>query len=172
MAARLLEAGAVREGEEFEENIIYRGGNLDPQRSVLRIRRIDDKTLLTYKERFPSSSAIKHQREDETRVEDAKAMADILDALGYSPALIYEKRRETWRLKGAVVVIDELPFGLFAEIEGEEEAIEDAEKLLALADVEAEMASYPQLTKQYGERRGTTIEARFTSRLDPSSAST
>ena len=163
LAARLLEAGAVRESEEFEENIIYTGGNLDPQRSVLRIRRIDDRAFLTYKERFPSSSAIKHQREDETQVGDAKAMADILEGLGYKPSLVYEKRRETWRLKGAVVVIDELPFGLFAEIEGEEEAIEEAEKQLAMTNAEAELATYPQLTEQYGERRGATVEARFKS---------
>lgn len=161
LAARLLDTGAVREGSEFEENIIYTGGNLDPQRSVLRLRRVDSRALLTYKERFPTSSAIKHQREDETLVADAEAMAQILDALGYRPALVYEKRRETWRLAGAVVVIDELPFGLFAEIEGEEKAIEGAERLLELAGAEAEMATYPQLTERYGKRKGMTIEARF-----------
>jgi adenylate cyclase class IV len=88
-------------------------------------------------------------------------MAAILEALGYRPALIYEKRRETWHLAGAVVVIDELPFGLFAEIEGEENSIKEAERLLELENAEAETATYPQLTKQYGERKGATIEARF-----------
>lgn len=162
LSARLMEAGAVRENEEFEENVIYTGGNLDPHKSVLRLRRIDDKAVFTYKERFPSSSAIKHQREEETRVEDATALAAILEVLGYAPALVYEKRRETWRLRGAVVVIDELPFGLYAEIEGAEKAIEEVERLLGLEGAEAEMATYPQLTEQYGERNGVTIEARFT----------
>lgn len=161
LSARLHEAGATCKGVEFEENIIYTGGNLDTKRSVLRLRRTGGITLLTYKERFTSSSAIKHQREEETRVEDAQALAAILDALGYKPALVYEKRRETWRLAGAVVVIDELPFGLFAEIEGEEDSIKEAERQLELAEAEAEMKTYPELTEKYGERKGATIEARF-----------
>jgi predicted adenylyl cyclase CyaB len=161
LSARLLETGAERVREEFEENTIYAGGNLDPKRSVLRVRRVGGEAILTYKERFPSDSAIKHQREEETRVADAEALAAILEALGHSPALVYEKRRETWRLAGAVIVVDELPFGLFAEIEGEEHAILEAERLLDLQDAEAEMATYPHLTEQHGERKGTRIEARF-----------
>ncbi|HEY0319391.1 MAG TPA: class IV adenylate cyclase [Pyrinomonadaceae bacterium] len=161
LLARLLETGAEHEASEFEENTIYTGGQLDPKRAVLRVRRVDGTTILTYKERSESASAIKHQREEETHVDDAEAIAAILDALGYKPALVYEKRRETWRLAGAVVVIDELPFGFFAEIEGEENSIEEAERLLQLEDAEAEMEPYPQLTEQYGKRKGTTIEARF-----------
>lgn len=161
LSARLSEVGAVRVGDEFEENTIYTGGQLDPERSVLRVRRVRGAAILTYKERFPSESSIKHQREEETEVADADALAAILDALGYSPALVYEKRRETWHLSGAVIVLDELPFGLFAEIEGEESAIREAERLLDLQDAEAEMATYPHLTEQHGERTGTRIEARF-----------
>jgi adenylate cyclase, class 2 len=167
--ARLLETSAERARVEFEENTIYTGGNLNPERSVLRIRRIGDAAVLTYKERFPSASPIKHQREEETRVEDADALAAILEALGYQPALVYEKRRETWRVAGALVLVDELPFGLFAEIEGEEKAITEAERLLELENTEAEMATYPQLTARHGERKGTAIEARFTSGFDISS---
>ncbi|MBD0373534.1 MAG: class IV adenylate cyclase [Pyrinomonadaceae bacterium] len=163
LLARLSQTGAVREGVEFEENTIYTGGNLDPKRAVLRVRRVEGKVLLTYKERYTSASAIKHQREEETRVEDAEALAAILDALGFAPALVYEKRRETWALAGAMVVVDELPFGLFAEIEGEEEAIKEAERLLELEDAEAEMETYPHLTERYGKREGTAIEARFES---------
>jgi adenylate cyclase class 2 len=158
---RLRECGAVEEGEEFEENTLYAGGNLDLSREVLRLRRVGRKAVFTYKERYASESAIKRHREDETVVEDAQALASILDALGYKPALIYEKRRSTWRLKNSEIVIDELPFGLFAEIEGEEEAIKEIEKMLGLVDAEAETASYPTLTRQHGERRGDLIEARF-----------
>lgn len=158
---RLRKIGAVLEGEEFEENTIYGGHNLDPRRSVLRLRRAGERSILTYKERVPSESAIKHQREDETEVEDASALEDILDALGYRPALVYEKRRTTWLMPGAEAVIDELPFGLFLEIEGEEKTIVEVEHLLGLEEVEAEMASYPELTERYGEKRGELIEARF-----------
>jgi hypothetical protein len=58
-------------------------------------------------------------------------------------------------------VVDELPFGLFAEIEGEENAIFEVEQQLGLADAEAEMDSYPQLARRHGEKRGDVVEARF-----------
>ena len=158
---RLREIGAQAEGEEFEENTLYAGGNLDLSRQALRLRRVGRKAIFTYKERDPSESAIKHHREDETTVENAQALNSILDALGFKPTLVYEKRRSTWRLKGAEIVLDELPFGLFAEIEGEENSIREVEEQLGLADAEAEMATYPELTSRYGEQRGDMIEARF-----------
>jgi adenylate cyclase, class 2 len=158
---RLREIGATQEAAEFEENTLYVGGNLDPRSRVLRLRRVGDHAFLTYKERYASSSAIKHQREDETRVEDADALHAILEVLGYRPALLYEKRRATWRVAGAEVLLDDLPFGMFLEIEGEEKTIMEAERLLGLAEIEAEMATYPELTQRFGEKRGEVIEARF-----------
>ena len=161
LVERLRELDAVLVSLEFEENTIYTGGNLNPENSVLRLRRVGGRAIFTYKERFPSESSIKHQREEETCVEDADALAAILDALGYSPSLVYEKHRQTWHAGEVELVIDELPFGLFLEIEGEEQAITEAEALLNLTKAEAEMATYPQLAQQYGEKKGNMIEARF-----------
>jgi adenylate cyclase, class 2 len=161
VVARLDQISGKPEREEFEENTLFTGGLLNIARSILRLRRIGETALLTYKERFPSSSPIKHQREDETRVEDAGAMTSILDGLGFEPALVYEKRRATWRLENAEVVLDELPFGLFMEIEGDEEAIGRIERLLGLEDIQAESESYPQLAERHGKARDGRIEARF-----------
>ncbi|HVF51442.1 MAG TPA: class IV adenylate cyclase [Pyrinomonadaceae bacterium] len=158
---RLSEVGAESCGEEFEENTLYAGPNLEQGNRVLRLRRVGGHAVLTFKERFESASLVKRQREDETRVEDADALASILDALGYRPALVYEKRRATWRVCGAEVVVDELPFGLFAEIEGEEDSIRQAETLLNLDDAEALHETYPHLTRQHGSKNGDRIEARF-----------
>jgi adenylate cyclase class 2 len=159
---RLAEVGAEGEGAAvFEENTIYTGPGLDPRRRVLRLRRMGARAVFTFKERDPSGSAVKRQREEETEVADAGALAAILEALGYTPVLVYEKRRETWRLAGAEVVLDELPFGLFAEIEGEEARILEAESLLALGGAEAEHASYPALTLRHGDEREGVFEARF-----------
>ena len=159
---RLKEMGAevVRE-EEFEENIIYTGPGLDPRSRVLRLRRTRRGALFTFKERAPSPSAVKRQREEETEVSDADALASILEALGYRAALVYEKRRATWKLSDTEVVIDELPFGLFLEIEGEESSILEAERLLGLGDTEAEHAPYPELTLRHGTKKGELFEARF-----------
>lgn len=161
LAERLRAVGALCEGREFEENVLYAGGQLDSRRQVLRVRRVGDAAIFTYKERYESESTIKHHREDETRVEDAGALHEILEALGYRPALVYEKRRTTWRVRRAEVMLDELPFGLFVEIEGEENDIREVERLLNLENTEAETATYPELTERHGQRRGEMIEARF-----------
>lgn len=164
----LEEAKAAPEGKEFEENTLYAGGNLDRRTEVLRLRRVGGQAILTYKRRFDSASAIKQHLEEETVVEDADTMGRILTQLGYKPALVYEKRRATWQLAGAEVVLDELPFGLYLEIEGDEQAIIEVEGLLELADAEVEFATYPDLTRRFGEQRGEVIEARFQMRLPQS----
>ncbi len=182
---RLPEIGARRKGEEFEVNTLYAGNDLEVGRAVLRLRRVGKRGILTYKERFPTRSDIKQQREDETRVDDPEAMELILDALGFAPALVYEKRRETWTLQktetlkktvaakktGASgktetlekteIVIDELPFGLFMEIEGTEEGIRDVESKLAIKRLRAEPATYPKLTLKHGKDYDGVIESRF-----------
>lgn len=158
---RLMDVGATARGEEFEENTLYAGNGLELRSCVLRLRRVGGRAVLTYKERFASASAIKHQREDETRVEDADALAAILDALGYRPALVYEKRRTTWHVADVEVVVDELPFGLFMEIEGAEDSINEVERMLELTEVEAEHATYPELTARYGTKLDDRVEARF-----------
>jgi adenylate cyclase class 2 len=166
---RLPKIGAKRKGEEFEENTLYTGEALEMGRSVLRLRRFDKRSsaILTYKERFPVGSDIKHQREDETRVDDPEAMELILEALGFTPGLIYEKRRETWTLGKTEIVIDELPFGLFMEIEGAEQDIRDIEGKLAIKRLRTEPATYPQLALKHGKNHDGLIEARFLKRNSP-----
>jgi adenylate cyclase, class 2 len=159
--SRLPKIGARRVGEEFEENTLYAGEALDLERAVLRLRRVGKRAILTYKERFPSRSDIKHQQEDETGVDDPEAMASILDAMGFSPALVYEKRRETWSLGKTEIVIDELPFGLFMEIEGDESGIREVEAKLSIKRLKSEDATYPKLTRKHGLDCGGVIQARF-----------
>jgi adenylate cyclase class 2 len=159
--ARLPEIGAKREGEEFEVNTLYTGEAIELGQAVLRLRRIDDRALLTYKERVGTRTDIKEQLEMETGVENPDALEFILEALGYYPALVYEKRRETWRLGATEIVVDELPFGLFMEIEGEEQSIRDIENRLAIKRLTAEESTYPRLTMKHGTNIAGVIEARF-----------
>lgn len=158
---RLPEIGAKLQGEEFEENTIYNGEALSSGSCVLRLRRAGEKSTLTFKQRIPGSSAIKHHREEETVVADPDAMKAILEALGYTPALVYEKRRQTWVLGSAEIVIDVLPFGLFMEIEGQINSIRAVERKLGLKGLRAEHATYPQLTEKYGTALNGLIESRF-----------
>ncbi len=160
---RLPEIGATFQGEEFEENTLYGGKGLAVGRSVLRLRRVGDSAILTYKKRLPTSSPIKRQREDETKVEDPEALNAILAALGFKPALVYEKRRETWVLGKAEIVLDKLPFGLFMEIEGPARDIRAVETRLAVKNLKTENLTYPQLTVEHGRKSRGVVEARFKS---------
>ena len=158
---RLPEIGAKLQGEEFEENTLYGGPGIEPGTTVLRLRRVGDQALLTYKKRFPGNADVKRQREDETRVDDPDAVNAILGGLGYRPELVYEKRRQTWVLGKSEIAIDELPFGLFMEIEGSEKNIISAERKIGLKGLRTEHSTYPQLAREHGKRNGKLIEARF-----------
>ncbi|HLA10420.1 MAG TPA: class IV adenylate cyclase [Pyrinomonadaceae bacterium] len=158
---RLKHIGARHERDDVEENTLYTGNSLVLGRSILRLRRVNRTAILTFKERLPSDSDIKHQLEDETEVKDPEAMEAILGALGFTASLVYEKRREGWKLGKAKVVIDELPFGLFMEIEADEPKVREIERKLAVKGLRVEGKTYPQLTMKHGKRVGEVMEARF-----------
>ena len=159
---RLQELGYKAKPVEFEENMIYRGGNLEFGRRAMRIRRVNGEAILTFKERIPTKSSIKHQKENETHVSDPESAHEILLALGFAPGLIYEKRRTRWQVGKAELVIDELPFGLFMEIEASERDIKRVEKLIDAGKLPAVTETYPSLTAKLGKKnRKGIIEARF-----------
>jgi len=159
--ARLRELGIKKLKKEFEENTLYTGPNLDVRTAVVRVRKIGNRTILTYKKRFVSSNAIKRQLEEETEVSNSQAIQAILKHLGLSPSVVYEKRRETWRIGSAELVLDELPFGEFMEIEGSAAEIRKLEKDLQMDEVRSENQTYPQLARKHGIAHGSVIEARF-----------
>ncbi len=161
LTAKLGELGAEFRSEVFEENYLHRGGLIDERGAVLRLRKIGDRTILTYKERLRNESDIKHRTEYETDVADVDAMEKIIQSLGYKLSVVYEKHRKTWHFLDVEVVLDELPFGLFMEIEGEVEAINEAERALEIQDLEPEPRGYPRLAVKFGTIVEEVSEARF-----------
>ena len=158
---RLRELGVAPRPVELEDNTLYRGGRLQVGNCALRLRRVGARAILTFKRRLPSKSSIKHQQEEETEVANAEAAHAILIALGFRPGLVYEKRRTRWQLDRAEIVFDELPFGLFMEIEAKEKEIARVEALLGIEDLPAVMETYPMLTARLGKERKGIVEARF-----------
>lgn len=154
-----FEARFIR--EDFEVNIIFTGGILTEKKSVLRVRKIDGKNLLTFKQRIENKSEIKHQIEFETEIQDAEEIEKIIESLGFEKSLVYEKRRKIWQFENVEIVLDELPFGLFMEIEGSVKAIKNAELKLGAGHFKTEHGAYPQLTAKLGKKNGNFTEARF-----------
>lgn len=158
---RLVELGATFEKEVFEVNYQHRGGEMDERGATLRLRKIGDFTVLTYKEKVATENGAKSKIEFETSVSDVDAAEAIIERLGYRLTAVYEKRRKYWRLGEVEVVLDELPFGLYMEIEGTTEAIAKAQKKLGLKEIEQEPRGYPRLTIKYGKKDGEVSVAKF-----------
>jgi adenylate cyclase class 2 len=159
--AKLNDLGAHFDKEVFEVNYQHRGGEMDERGATLRLRKIGDFTVLTYKEKVKSDDGTKQKLEYETNVSDVEATEQIIERLGYRLTAVYEKRRKYWKLNDVEVVLDELPFGLYMEIEGTVETIDKAERKLGLKEVEREPRGYPRLTVKYGKMNGDVAEARF-----------
>lgn len=158
----LAQIGAEYQGEDFEENVLFHGGVLVEKQAVLRLRRIGERTILTYKERVENEFDVKHYQEYETEIADFDKSVKIFESLGFHRSMVYEKRRETWHFRDVEIVLDELSFGSFMEIEGSITAIAEAEILLEAEDFETEHETYPHLTAKFGRKNGNLIEARFT----------
>lgn len=108
----------------FEVNLRFDlpDGSLRRDRKVLRLRR-DEQVRLTYKGPAQLNKGVLSRVELETTLGDFETGRDILEALGYVLVATYEKYRSTYELGGLHVMLDELPYGDFVEIEGPDVAI-------------------------------------------------
>src|SRR5690349_8510496 len=102
----------------YERNVRYENAekSLTPNDIVLRLRH-DTRTRLTYKEGGTAENGIVSRTELEVEVNDFSTMETIIGKLGYTQYMIYEKYRTTYEADGAEIVLDELPYGSFIEIE-------------------------------------------------------
>ena len=92
--------------------------SLRAQGRVLRLRR-DTEARLTYKGPGQNRQGVLDREEIEFIVEDFEKAHSFLEALGYQKLVYYEKYRTTYQLEDAFIMLDELPYGDFVEIEGE-----------------------------------------------------
>jgi adenylate cyclase, class 2 len=86
--------------------------------NVLRLR-YDTDARLTYKSASKNEQGVLSRREIEFVVEDFEKAKQFLEALGYQKLVYYEKYRTTYKLNETLVMLDELPYGNFVEVEGE-----------------------------------------------------
>lgn len=106
--------------------------SLAREHRVLRLRQ-DTSTLLTYKGPAEIKDSVSVRPEIELEVNDFTAASDLLEQLGFRLSLKYEKWRTIYQLGKLEITLDEMPFGNFTEIEGEDPAtIQKTAGLLAL----------------------------------------
>ncbi|MFW5714719.1 MAG: class IV adenylate cyclase, partial [Brevefilum sp.] len=91
---------------------------------LLRIRK-DDRVRITYKENAEIEDGVITRTELEFIADDFAISKKLFEALGYQVVESYEKYRSEYRLGDVKVMLDELPFGDFIEIEASNTALID-----------------------------------------------
>ena len=132
----------------FEQNLRFDlpDSGLRAKGRVMRLRR-DDEIRLTYKGAQTNTGGVLSRTEIEFAVDDFDMTKRFLEALGYQVMLEYEKFRTTFALSDTVhVMLDELPYGNFIEIEAETvESVHAAADSLDLTRIRAIAKSYTDL---------------------------
>ena len=128
----------------LERNLRFDTPNreLAGKKHVLRLRQ-DNRTTLTFKR---PRVQVETRDEFEIEIDDFESGCKILEALGYAVTTLYEKYRETYQIDFIQVMLDELPFGCFVEIEGPSiESIRQMSDQLGLPWERRVQASYVEL---------------------------
>lgn len=94
---------------------------------------------------------LKQRRETELVVNDARIAAQLLNELGYTQTLSFEKRRRRWELDRCHVDIDTLPYlGDYVEIEGpDDKTVMGVRETLGMGKTPLIRAGYAAILTQY-----------------------
>ena len=138
-----------------ELNILFDDatGTLQASRRILRLRK-DDQILLTYKGAGEEINGVLSRREIEVVVSDFDTVRDLLLGLGFHSSMMYEKYRTVYDFNDCEVVLDELPYGWFCEIEGaNSRAIKTTSRKMGLHWDARILKSYRMLFEQWKQDR-------------------
>jgi adenylate cyclase class 2 len=130
LQARLIQPRVLETNLRFD----LADGSFHSSGRVLRLRR-DTEAKLTYKGASQNKNGALDRQEIEFVVDDFEKARQFLEALGYRQTMFYEKYRTTYLiesngellenqklasgLQSCQIMLDELPYGNFVEIEGE-----------------------------------------------------
>jgi len=119
MRLQILEAHLIQP-RVLETNIRFDlpDSGLRSKGQVLRLRQ-DTEAKLTFKSGSTNLQGVLSRKEIEFVVEDFEKAKLFLEALGYQRLFYYEKYRTTYEFSECHIMLDELPYGNFVEIEGE-----------------------------------------------------
>ncbi|MDP2777573.1 MAG: class IV adenylate cyclase [Anaerolineales bacterium] len=129
-------------------------GSLRANGRVLRLRR-DANVILTYKGPSNIIDGVFSRTELETTIGNLETAQGVLEALGYVQFFIYEKYRATYEINDCHIMLDELPYGDFVEIEGSDAS--SIRKMVLQIGLDFESAvetGYARLFENYNSRYG------------------
>jgi adenylate cyclase class 2 len=140
------------------DQVFDRARELRDSDQLLRLRQTrrqtreqtQDRALVTYK--GPGAKGIHKSREEiEFDVSDPEAFALVLERLGYYPSFRYEKYRTKFASAGepGFITIDETPIGVFLELEGAPEWIDQTAARLGYPPATYLTCSYASLYREF-----------------------
>lgn len=133
-------------------------GELRNSFRVLRLRQ-DDIARFTFKgPSVEKEGGILSRQEIEFEVGDFDSAKQFLEAIGFQVVVFYEKFRATYELNNTHIMLDELPYGSFIEIEGENvESIHSIADLLSLNWEAMVKAGYHALFERVAGKYGLDV---------------
>lgn len=123
---KLEKSGFQRTTRRDTEDLTF-----EKQNTFIRTRE-DNKNIITVKRKTHNNTEVFEREEFETEIDDIEVMNSILEILGLTKTWIMEKYRIQGQYDNVTITLDELPFGIYMEIEGEEEDIVEVANQLGL----------------------------------------
>ena len=140
-----------------ERNVLYDtpSGDLKKEDVTLRLRYEKDTgkgdvTVTFTVKGHKINDSLKKRCEFEVDILDQERMEDAIKAIGFVSSRIYEKVREKWLMDNVKICLDELPFGLYVEIEGDREDILRIAEALGFKDSQLTSQTYFEIAKDKG----------------------
>lgn len=153
--------GAVFFGGALERTIRFDTIDLDYEKKGKFIRvRSGFSNTITLKEKINDESRnVRARKETEFEIEDIDKMSYILSVLGLNFTRTMEKYRQHWTLGGCSITLDELPFGIYMEIEGEENEISKVCKLLKVDESNRILVTYWELWAEITDKKDIVFDS-------------
>lgn len=156
---KLLKSGAVVLNKSKEKTIRLDTPNMDLEKRGVFLRvRSGSKNTITMKEKIGEDKNVRSRKETEFEISDVDQMAYILEKLGFTLTRIMEKYRINLQYKGAILSIDEMPFGMYLEVEGTEEQIETITAELGYSTSDKVLGTYWDVFEEYKKENNLTGE--------------
>jgi predicted adenylyl cyclase CyaB len=158
---RFLGASKTFDGDEVTVFFDFPGKPITAAKDLLRLRKVDDRTTLTFK-KFVKNETAKVRDEQEVTVSGFEPMRLILESLGLIAIQRMERHRTSYKLKNIKVDIDKYA-GEFShipdlmEIEGEDiDTVRSHIKLFGFQPEDCKSWTTFDLVDYYSERRTKT----------------
>lgn len=147
---KLIEIGAVKEGDYFQKRKLY-NFHEEYRGRFIRLRTNGTKTTLTIKDKS-AKKEIGSVKELEIEVSDFEKTNQIMNMLGYEHSMYQENKRTIYRLGDVEFDIDTWPMiPTYLEIEGKsKEQVEEMIEKLSIDKKKLSLDKISEIYKKYG----------------------